>query len=182
MITGVDIVEQMIRVAAGRELTLKQSDIGINGWAIESRVYAEDSNNYLPSTGRLSTYIEPVKSDLVGGRTGRGGEEAVLPSALPPSSRTVLPRPTLSLPALQFCAWKPLSPPLLPLRPQPHINIAATHTQLPGVRCDSGIVEGSNISMFYDPMISKLVTHGVVSIFFCRHTAAPLWHRACSSP
>ncbi|EDQ91197.1 uncharacterized protein MONBRDRAFT_17922 [Monosiga brevicollis MX1] len=92
LITGVDLVEQMIRVAAGLPLTLKQSDIGIKGWAFESRVYAEDPVKYLPSTGHLHRYIEP--------------------------------------------------------------------TNLPGVRVDTGIFEGSEISMFYDPMISKLITYG----------------------
>eukprot|EP00051_Salpingoeca_urceolata_P027513 m.481788 g.481788 ORF g.481788 m.481788 type:complete len:706 (-) comp22328_c0_seq1:117-2234(-) len=90
-ITGVDIVEQMIRVAAGLPLNITQDDVGINGWAVEARVYAEDPTVFLPSTGRLSTYREPL--------------------------------------------------------------------HVPGVRCDSGIVEGSEVSMFYDPMICKLVTH-----------------------
>ncbi|KAI9505365.1 hypothetical protein GGI25_005515 [Coemansia spiralis] len=91
LITGLDLVEQMIRSAAGLPLAMAQSDIGINGWAIESRVYAEDPEKYLPSIGTLSKYTEP---------TG------------------------------------------------------------PGVRCDSGITEGSEISMYYDPMICKLSTHG----------------------
>ena len=54
LVTGIDLVEQMIRVAAGEKLTLKQSDVKLNGWAVESRVYAEDPyRNFLPSTGRL---------------------------------------------------------------------------------------------------------------------------------
>ncbi len=96
-ITKVDLVEQMINVAAGRPLPLKQSDIGIHGWAIESRVYAEDPQNFLPSIGRLSTYIEPNMEH---------------------------------------------------------------NTEDTGVRCDTGIVEGSEISIYYDPMICKLVTYG----------------------
>src|SRR5690606_234804 len=57
LIAGVDLVEQMIRVAAGEPLALRQEDIRINGWAIESRVYAEDpSNNFMPAAGRLRTY------------------------------------------------------------------------------------------------------------------------------
>ncbi|CAF0847478.1 unnamed protein product [Brachionus calyciflorus] len=94
-ITGVDIVQEMIRVAKGHSLKFKQDDIKINGWAIESRVYAEDpyKNFGLPSIGRLSSYKEPVKN-------------------------------------------------------------------LKNVRCDSGIEEGSEISIFYDPMICKLVTYG----------------------
>lgn len=92
LITGVDIVEQMIRIAAGHPLPFRQEDIGINGWAIESRVYAEDPlNNFLPSIGHLRRYREPTGT---------------------------------------------------------------------GVRVDSGIREGSEISIHYDPMISKLVTHG----------------------
>ncbi|KAJ8926757.1 hypothetical protein NQ314_020874 [Rhamnusium bicolor] len=93
-ITGVDLVQQMVRVAYGHKLNIHQRDIKINGWAIESRVYAEDpyKNFGLPSVGRLHKYIEP--------------------------------------------------------------------TQLPGVRCDSGIEEGSDISVYYDPMICKLVCYG----------------------
>ncbi len=60
MITNVDLVEQMLRVAAGEKLTLAQSDIVLTGWAMESRIYAEDPyRNFLPSTGRLSRYIPP---------------------------------------------------------------------------------------------------------------------------
>ena len=99
LITGVDLVEQMIRVAAGHPLPADllakdwSSMDNMDGWALESRVYAEDPRRgFLPSIGTLTAYEEPVT--------------------------------------------------------------------LPGVRCDSGIVEGSEISMFYDPMISKLCTHG----------------------
>ncbi|KAM9726399.1 propionyl-CoA carboxylase alpha chain [Menidia menidia] len=93
-ITGLDLVEQMIRVAKGYRLQHKQEDVPINGWAIESRVYAEDPYKSfgLPSIGRLSQYQEPVN--------------------------------------------------------------------LNNVRVDSGIEEGSDISIYYDPMISKLVTYG----------------------
>ncbi|XP_030298518.1 propionyl-CoA carboxylase alpha chain, mitochondrial [Sparus aurata] len=93
-ITGLDLVEQMIRVAKGYKLLHKQEDIPINGWAIESRVYAEDPYKSfgLPSIGRLSQYQEPLN--------------------------------------------------------------------LSNVRVDSGIQEGSDISIYYDPMISKLVTYG----------------------
>ena len=63
LITGIDLVEQMIRVAAGEPLTIKQSDVKLNGWAVESRVYAEDpTRNFLPSTGRLTTYRPPEES------------------------------------------------------------------------------------------------------------------------
>ncbi|CAH0485709.1 unnamed protein product [Peronospora farinosa] len=95
LISRVDLVEQMIRVAAGHELPkeLLGGPVKIHGWAMESRVYAEDPvRGFLPSIGRLLQYKEPV--------------------------------------------------------------------HLPGVRVDSGVKEGSDISMFYDPMISKLITYG----------------------
>lgn len=87
----------MIRVAAGQKLPFTQKDIKINGWAFESRVYAEDPEKYLPSIGTLNKYIEPKALT-----TQNGGE----------------------------------------------------------VRCDSGIVEGSEISIYYDPLICKLCTWG----------------------
>ncbi len=91
-ITGVDLVEGMIRVAAGLPLNITQDQIKINGWAMESRVYAEDPyRNFLPSIGKLTTYKPPK------------GE---------------------------------------------------------GVRVDEGVFEGGEISIYYDPLICKLVTHG----------------------
>ncbi len=99
LITGVDIVEQMIRVAAGEKLPFAQKDLKINGWAMESRLYAEDPyRNFLPSIGRLSRYRPPVE-----GPTERGGV----------------------------------------------------------VRNDTGVFEGGEISMYYDPMIAKLCTWGL---------------------
>ncbi|MGI9523193.1 MAG: acetyl-CoA carboxylase biotin carboxylase subunit [Hyphomicrobiaceae bacterium] len=96
MITGIDLVEQMIRIAAGEELSLHQSDIRANGWSVESRIYAEDPyRNFLPSIGRLAIYRPPAEGI---------------------------------------------------------VNCAS-------VRNDTGVVEGDDISMFYDPMIAKLVTH-----------------------
>ena len=96
LITGIDLVEQMIRVAAGEKLDLAQEDVKLNGWAVESRIYAEDPyRNFLPSIGRLVRYRPPA-------------EEA---------SNGIT------------------------------------------VRNDTGVVEGSEISMFYDPMIAKLITH-----------------------
>ncbi len=93
LITGLDLVELMIRVADGEKLPIKQADVPINGWAIESRVYAEDpSRNFLPSTGRLVYYRPPAENDHV--------------------------------------------------------------------RVDTGVYEGGEISMFYDPMIAKLITYG----------------------
>ncbi len=98
LITGVDLVEQMIRVAAGEALPFAQSDLKINGWAMESRLYAEDPyRNFLPSIGRLTRYRPPVE-----GLTQTGGI----------------------------------------------------------VRNDTGVFEGGEISMFYDPMIAKLCTWG----------------------
>lgn len=97
LITGVDLVEQMIRVAAGEPLPFAQDDLKINGWAMESRLYAEDPyRNFLPSIGRLTRYRPPVE-----GPTATGI-----------------------------------------------------------VRNDTGVYEGGEISMFYDPMIAKLCTWG----------------------
>src|SRR4026207_179335 len=62
LVTGIDLVEQMIRVAAGEKLALKQSDIELSGWAVESRVYAEDPyRNFAPSIGRLVRYRPPAE-------------------------------------------------------------------------------------------------------------------------
>ncbi len=96
LITGIDLVEQMIRSAAGEKLALKQSDVKLKGWAIESRVYAEDPyRKFLPSTGRLTRYRPPAEHSA-GGIT---------------------------------------------------------------LRNDTGVYEGGEISIYYDPMIAKLVTH-----------------------
>jgi propionyl-CoA carboxylase alpha chain len=95
-VTGLDLVEQMIRVAAGEKLKFKQDDVKLNGWALETRVYAEDPyRSFLPSTGRLIRYWpskQVREKDLV-------------------------------------------------------------------VRVDDGVVDGGEVSMFYDPMIAKLITH-----------------------
>ncbi|MBU3993277.1 MAG: acetyl/propionyl/methylcrotonyl-CoA carboxylase subunit alpha [Alphaproteobacteria bacterium] len=105
-ITGVDLVEQMIRVAYGEKLAMKQSDVKIDGWAIENRVYAEDPyRGFLPSTGRLVRYNPPVA-----GWTDDGAENG--------------------------------------------------RRGMDGVRVDDGVYEGGEVSMFYDPMIAKLVTWG----------------------
>jgi propionyl-CoA carboxylase alpha chain len=92
-VTGLDLVEQMIRVAAGEKLAFGQDDVKLNGWAIEGRVYAEDPyRGFLPSTGRLVRYRPPAESE--------------------------------------------------------------------GVRVDDGVTEGGEVSIYYDPMIAKLVTYG----------------------
>ncbi|MGB8897497.1 MAG: acetyl/propionyl/methylcrotonyl-CoA carboxylase subunit alpha [Pseudolabrys sp.] len=96
LVTGIDLVEQMIRVAAGEKLSIKQSDVKLNGWAVESRVYAEDPyRHFLPSIGRLTRYRPPQE----------GSANGVT------------------------------------------------------VRNDTGVYEGGEISLYYDPMIAKLVTH-----------------------
>ena len=93
LVTGLDLVELMIRIADGEKLPLQQDDVELNGWAIEARVYAEDPfRNFLPSIGRLVRYRPPRESEHV--------------------------------------------------------------------RVDTGIEEGGEVSMFYDPMIAKLVTYG----------------------
>ena len=80
LITGLDLVELMIRIAYGEKLPIKQKDVKINGWALESRVYAEDPyRNFLPSTGRLVRYIAPAENKNVRVDTGvqQGGEISV---------------------------------------------------------------------------------------------------------
>src|SRR5690606_27847317 len=95
LVTGVDLVEQMIRIAAGEKLQITQKDVKLKGWAVESRLYAEDPyRNFLPSIGRLTRYRPPQE--------GKFGDVVI--------------------------------------------------------RNDTGVAEGSEISMFYDPMIAKLCT------------------------
>ncbi|WP_371155013.1 acetyl-CoA carboxylase biotin carboxylase subunit [Jannaschia sp. 2305UL9-9] len=104
LITGVDLVEQMIRVAYGETLSIKQDDVKLNGWAMESRLYAEDPyRGFLPSIGRLTRYRPPAETE--------GYQPGVVPDA-------------------------------------------------PVVRNDTGVFEGGEISMYYDPMIAKLCTWG----------------------
>jgi propionyl-CoA carboxylase alpha chain len=92
-VTGVDLVEEMIRVAAGEKLKLKQKDVKLTGWSVENRVYAEDPyRGFLPSIGRLVRYNPPAQGE--------------------------------------------------------------------GVRVDGGVEEGGEVSMYYDPMIAKLITYG----------------------
>ena len=96
LVTGIDLVEQMIRVAAGEKLKLRQNDVKLSGWAVETRIYAEDPyRNFLPSIGRLVKYRPPRESSEAG-----------------------------------------LT-----------------------IRNDTGVTEGGEISIYYDPMIAKLVTH-----------------------
>jgi len=110
LVTGVDLVEQMIRVAAGEKLALAQDDITLNGWAMESRLYAEDPyRGFLPSIGRLTRYRPP--QEIAAG------------------------------PLLETGKWQGEAP--------------AGDT---AVRNDTGVYEGGEISMYYDPMIAKLCT------------------------
>jgi len=77
LVTGIDLVEQMIRIAAGEELGFTQKDVQLHGWAIEARIYAEDpKRSFLPSTGRITRYIEPENTENVLIDTGiyEGGE------------------------------------------------------------------------------------------------------------
>ncbi len=107
LITGIDLVEWMIRVAAGEPLAMKQEDVGIEGWAVEARVYAEDpARNFLPSIGRLVRYRPPAEG--------------------------------------------------------------------PNVRIDSGVNEGSEISIYYDPMIAKLIGCGATRDAAADHLAQAL--------
>ncbi|UDL96677.1 acetyl/propionyl/methylcrotonyl-CoA carboxylase subunit alpha [Lichenihabitans sp. PAMC28606] len=96
LVTGLDLVEEMIRIAAGEPLRIRQEDVVMRGWAVESRIYAEDpTRGFMPSTGRVRTYRPPQE-----------GTDAGIT-----------------------------------------------------VRVDSGLVEGGEVSIYYDPMIAKLITH-----------------------
>jgi propionyl-CoA carboxylase alpha chain len=137
-ITGLDLVEQMIRVAAGEKLGLTQDEVKLNGWAVETRVYAEDPyRGFLPSTGRLVRYRPPNPSRQSGrGRETEGSEGEGL------SSPGDMPSPS---------ALRASSP------PAPAGGAVRT-------RIDDGVVEGGEVSIFYDPMIAKLVTWGPTRI------------------
>ena len=125
-ITGLDLVELMIRVAAGEPLGFTQDEVKLNGWAIENRVYAEDPyRGFLPSIGRLVRYNPPEQSPS---RLREGSGEGV----------TYTPATT------------PLGEPLP--RPLPQAEGEQR------VRVDDGVREGGEVSMFYDPMIAKLIT------------------------
>jgi propionyl-CoA carboxylase alpha chain len=79
LVTGIDLVEQMIRMAAGERLSLKQSDVKLSGWAVETRIYAEDpARNFMPSIGRLVRYRPAAESRTAGVtvRTDTGVREA----------------------------------------------------------------------------------------------------------
>jgi propionyl-CoA carboxylase alpha chain len=121
--TGIDLVEQMIRVAAGEKLAFGQDDVQLDGWSIEARVYAEDPyRGFLPSTGRLTTYRPPATTPL----PAREG-----PGVGKPKARSARTHPSI-----------------------PSLNREGR----PRIRVDDGVGEGSEISMFYDPMIAKLIS------------------------
>jgi propionyl-CoA carboxylase alpha chain len=125
-ITGLDLVEQMIRVAAGETLSFGQSDVKINGWSIENRVYAEDPyRGFLPSIGRLVRYEPPAEFPS---RSREGLGEGVSANG----------------------ALTSTSPP-----PAPLVNGRGEEGR---TRVDDGVAEGGEVSMFYDPMIAKLIT------------------------
>jgi propionyl-CoA carboxylase alpha chain len=125
MVTGLDLVEQMIRVAAGEPLAFTQDDVKLTGWSIENRVYAEDPyRGFLPSTGRLVRYRPPVPSASVIARS-----EATKQSISPAAGDGLL-------------------------RSARNDGGEAE----PITRVDDGVFEGGEVSMFYDPMIAKLVT------------------------
>ncbi len=115
-VTGLDLVELMIRVAAGQPLGIAQSEVGRNGWAIEARVYAEDPfRGFLPSAGRLVRYLPPRESDVI--------------------------------------------------------------------RVDTGVYEGGEVSVYYDPMIAKLITHAATrdrAIAHMRHALNAFYIRGVS--
>jgi propionyl-CoA carboxylase alpha chain len=139
-VTGLDLVEQMIRVAAGEKLAFTQDDIGINGWAVETRVYAEDPyRSFLPSTGRLVRYWPPVEKGTLPSPSGEGGRGGV---RLKP------------LDVAEGASERASSPLVRHPPPSPSLEREGN----PRVRVDDGVADGGEVSMFYDPMIAKLVT------------------------
>jgi len=148
-ITGLDLVEQMIRVAAGEKLGFGQDDVVLSGWAIENRVYAEDPyRGFLPSIGRLVRYNPP--------------ESVGTPYASPSQSRLT----GGSGSDIDLNGGQPRSPDAAPDRtgiastvPDVVNSVGSDTTDARAyVRVDDGVAEGGEVSMFYDPMIAKLVT------------------------
>lgn len=124
-ITGIDLVEQMIRVAYGEKLSLTQDDVKIDGWAIENRVYAEDPyRGFLPSTGRLTRYRTPL---------AKFHQSPFVLSEVETPTGSAQPR---------------------------GISTSLDANGEGYVRVDDGVYEGGEVSMFYDPMIAKLITWG----------------------
>jgi len=126
-ITGLDLVEQMIRVAAGETLGFTQDDLTINGWAIETRVYAEDPyRGFLPSIGRLVRYNPPAADKH---------QQPFASSEVEKQGDGARDRVSTSLD-----------------------TNAVEGAAEPIIRVDDGVTEGGEVSMFYDPMIAKLIT------------------------
>jgi propionyl-CoA carboxylase alpha chain len=124
-VTGLDLVEQMIRVAAGEKLAFTQDDVKLDGWSVETRVYAEDPyRGFLPSTGRLVRYWPPKQTTPD-------------PSGAGKSRAAAKGRGTAD-------------------SPSPDLSPAGERGAR--VRVDDGVADGGEVSMFYDPMIAKLVT------------------------
>jgi propionyl-CoA carboxylase alpha chain len=139
-VTGLDLVELMIRVAAGEALPLAQDEVKLTGWSIENRVYAEDPyRGFLPSTGRLVRYQPPrtVLRDA-----GSTGSPAPQDERIPPTAH----------------AEEGLSEGEGPSRSTPQSAPTTFTGHL--TRVDDGVFEGGEVSMFYDPMIAKLVSWG----------------------
>ena len=139
-VTGLDLVEQMIRVAAGEPLGFTQDDVRLNGWAVENRVYAEDPyRGFLPSIGRLSRYAPPeAEAHQAPPHSWGGGSRAAADGGGSEGAHSAAPPP----------------PPAMPAVPLP----ASGEDQAPYTRVDDGVREGGEVSIFYDPMIAKLVT------------------------
>jgi propionyl-CoA carboxylase alpha chain len=130
-VTGLDLVELMIRVAAGEDLPFGQADVKLNGWAIENRVYAEDPyRGFLPSTGRLVRYRAPREVLRYAGSTGSPATQ---------DERVGSPDPLILSRGLSEVEG--------PVSKDNYV-----------VRIDDGVEEGGEVSMFYDPMIAKLIT------------------------
>ena len=142
-ITGLDLVEQMIRVAAGEALPLTQDQVALDGWAVESRVYAEDPyRGFLPSTGRLVRYNPPEDTSPL-----LGSPFVSSPSTPPAASLGTGSVETRSGPvptSLDVARDERGGGSQAPLSPY--------------TRVDDGVVEGGEVSIFYDPMIAKLIT------------------------
>jgi propionyl-CoA carboxylase alpha chain len=137
-ITGLDLVEQMIRVAAGEALPFTQAQIPRQGWAIECRINAEDPfRNFLPSTGRLVRYQPPAQTMFA----AFVHPDSITVRVVHPDSTTVRAE-------------------LVEAPASPSTSSGRADSALFGVRVDTGVYEGGEIPMFYDSMIAKLIVHG----------------------
>ena len=143
-VTGLDLVEWMIRIAAGEALPFTQDDVRLDGWAMEARVYAEDpERDFLPATGRLLRYRPPPADGM-----RRSGDAAV-----GTEEREATPTTTGEAVVRSDVAGKPEA---AVTRDTP----GAAADPANGVRVDDGVEEGGEVAVWYDPMIAKLVTAG----------------------